>query len=520
MGGSVPAPSRVEINVASNLIGTALTALIGLAFVPIYVRLLGIESYGVVGFFAAMQATLRVLDLGITPTISRELARVSALPDMARDARNMVRTLEIPYWILGTAVGGVIVLTASFLAGHWLQAATLPADTLVAAIMLMGVVILLQWPTSLYQGGLHGLQRQPLLNAINVVMALTRSFGAVAVLTFLSPTIVVFFQWQAIIAAVQVLVLGVALWRSLPSATIRPLFDARVLRRVWKFAAGMSLITLTGVILTQVDKLILSRQFDLTRFGYYVLASVVGTSLAYATSPVFNAIFPRFSALVAGAEDQDLRALYHRATQFLAVILLPAASTVAFLAVDIMRVWTGSGETAANTHQIVALLAVGSAINGLMHVPYALQLAHGWTSLGVRLNLLLVALAVPAVVVMGRVFGGPGAAAVWVFTNVLYMGLAVPATHRRLMPGEAVRWFAVDIGLPLCASVAVVLVLAHTLAPAASRWLEAGRIMLILLLSAGAAVVAAPMMRAWSIMRLRYIASVVGHVFFGRASGG
>ena len=48
---------------------------------PFYIKLLGIEAYGLVGFYVTLLAALQVLDLGISPTINREMARHSVRPD-------------------------------------------------------------------------------------------------------------------------------------------------------------------------------------------------------------------------------------------------------------------------------------------------------------------------------------------------------------------------------------------------------------------------------------------------------
>lgn len=505
MGVSSPKPSRVEINVASNLIGTALTVLVGLAFAPIYVRLLGIESYGLVGFYATVLAALQVLDLGLSPTINRELARLSAIPGHAEKARDLVRSLEIPYCLLGLLIGALIAASAPLISSRWLQASGLPEATVQTAIVLMASLIVLQWPFSLYQGGLLGLQRLPLLNVVSVGYALIRGVGAVLVLSHVSTSILVFFAWQLVATAAQVITLAVVLWRCLPVSSTRPRLRWSDLKRVWRFATSLSLIGATGIILTQADKLVMSSQLGLEMFGYYALASVAGGSPAYVVAPVFSAIFPRFSALVARGEGEALMALYHRATQFLAVILLPVASVLVMMSLDFMRVWTGNADAAENTYTIVALLAAGSTLNGLMALPYALQLAHGWTSLGVRLNLALVAGMVPLVALMGRRFGGPGAAAVWIMTNALYMVVGVPLTHRRLMSGEAWRWLTVDVALPLLASTAVVFVCIQTFEPTGGRVQEAVRIGLVLLLSVCGAALAAPMVRQWTVLRVHYV---------------
>jgi len=46
-----------------------------LAFVPLYIKYLGIEAYGLIGVFAILQAWLRLLDMGMKPAINREMAR-------------------------------------------------------------------------------------------------------------------------------------------------------------------------------------------------------------------------------------------------------------------------------------------------------------------------------------------------------------------------------------------------------------------------------------------------------------
>ena len=70
-----------------------------------------------------------------------------------------------------------------------------------------------------------------------------------------------------------------------------------------------------------------------------------------------------------------------------------------------------------------------------MVLPYALQLSHGWTSLGVWVNSILICFSVPAVFFLTRSFGPVGAAHVWLWLNVLYALLTISRTHDRLLPG-------------------------------------------------------------------------------------
>ena len=76
-----------------------------------------------------------------------------------------------------------------------------------------------------------------------------------------------------------------------------------------------------AVILTQLDKIILSKVLTLEAFGYYSLAWMVASGLYYVVSPIFSALFPRFSQLATLDNSQALIQLYHRSCQLMSVIL-------------------------------------------------------------------------------------------------------------------------------------------------------------------------------------------------------
>ena len=90
--------SRLRANVVANFVGQIAVSVIQFAIIPQYVRYLGVEAYGLVGFFLTLQAMLQVLDLGVSPSVNRELAWYSASPDKSAEACDFVHTLELAYW--------------------------------------------------------------------------------------------------------------------------------------------------------------------------------------------------------------------------------------------------------------------------------------------------------------------------------------------------------------------------------------------------------------------------------------
>lgn len=489
--------SRLKLNIIANLVGQSWSALMMLAFVPLYIKFLGIEAYGLIGFFAMLQSALQVLDLGLSQTMNRELARYSALPEKSGEARDFVRTLEIGYWGIGIIIGVTIFASSPIIAGYWIKSGSIPIEGIRMAVAIMGVVAALQWPLSFYQGGLMGLQHQVLLNGIKICMTSLSGGGAVLILWLVSPTIVAFLGWQIIVSIINVTLITVFLWRCLPASDHAPCFDRRLLDNIWRFAAGMSGISFSAIILMQLDKVILSKILNLGMFGYYTLAGMVSGSLSVVLiGPIFNALFPRFSALVAADDQIALKQLYHQSSQLMTALIIPVAAVLSLFSFDILLLWTGNAETARIASPIVSVMVIGTALNGLMTLPYALQLSHGWTSIGLRINTFFIITLVPGIIFMATHYGMVGAASVWVALNTVYLLIGVPLTHRRLLKGETIQWFFEDVGLPLVAALLVAGI---------GRWLVVGPmsgimafagLTSVLLAAVIASVLAAPQIRS------------------------
>src|SRR6267378_1179039 len=98
--------SHLRKNIAANLLSGGLTSVIALAFIPLYLRFISIEAYGLIGVFALLQGVLPLLDLGLSTTLNREMARLSVHEGKQQEMRDILRTLELVYW----TVAGVIAI--------------------------------------------------------------------------------------------------------------------------------------------------------------------------------------------------------------------------------------------------------------------------------------------------------------------------------------------------------------------------------------------------------------------------
>jgi O-antigen/teichoic acid export membrane protein len=494
--------SQLKQNISANLFGNGWHALMAFLFVPLYIKFMGMEAYGLVGIYASLQILSGLLDMGVSGTLNREMARLSVLPGKEQEMRNLVRSLEIIYWFIALVIGIAVIAISPFIAHHWVRAEHLSSSTIEQAVLIIGFTLMLQWPISFYASGLMGLQRQIILNVVTVIISTLRGVGAVAVLWLISPTIQAFFLWQIVISVIHVFLLVTIFWRKLPKSESRPVFQKQLLHGIWRFAAGMGAITIMSIILTQLDKIILSKMLSLEMFGYYTLAGIIAMSPLRFSWPIFSGIYPRFTQLAALHDQQKLKELYHKGCQFMAVLILPFAVVVAFFSSEIILLWSQSQITAEKTYLLVSILICGTALNVLMHLPHAMQLAFGWTKLLFYKNLLYVIILVPLIIYMTIHYGAIGAASVWLLLNVGSILFEIPIMHRRLLPEEKWRWYRQDVLIPLGTALLIAGLGKLFMGGAMTQFMTVIYLIVVSALTLGITAIATSATRSWVLERL------------------
>jgi O-antigen/teichoic acid export membrane protein len=429
----------VLLNAAANVLGQTYSSLVAFVAIPLLIRRIGLEAFGLVGFAFALQAVLKIVDLGLTPTMTREFARLRTSDTNVRD---FSKTFEVVYLLGGLCAGGAVMLAAPYFARHWLHVESMEMPAVQMCLILIGANAGIQWVTSFYHGALLGLERQSVYNLVRSAEATIAYGGGVAFVWFGPPRPERFFLWQAGTSLVFLGVFRIVTHRRLPHTTIPPRFRSAEVRRVWRFAAGMSMITMTGGLLGQMDKIILSKVAALSSFGGYSIATiVVGTLSALFVMPIFSAVFPRLSALIAEGRADKAEGLYRLSVQAAAVATIPAAVILAAWAEPIVLLWVRDPAAASQAAVSLPFLAAGVTVNSLMVPAYAMQLAHGWTSIGVKLNIGLLIVFAPVCWFLALKIGPEGAAITYLLFNVAYLLVGMPLTNRRVLAGRR-PWLA------------------------------------------------------------------------------
>lgn len=443
-------------NLVANFTGQAWRAAMSLVFVPLYINFLGIESYGLIGAFAVLQSSLVLLDLGVRTALAREMSRCSSDVSDMQPIWDLLRSSETIVLTVAFLVTSATWWWSELLATDWVQAKTLSVPIVAHAFSLMGLVASLQFVESLYTGCLSGLQRQVAQNVIMCSVATMRGAGAVAILAWVSPSLAAFFTWQAACSVTGLCAAAIVVYRALPRPPRRPRFRPECLRSIWRFACGTLAISVLALALTKADKLLLSRLLSLDQFGQYVLAGSVAGTLLLVVAPITTAYFPRFNQSLAIGDHASLRSAYHESAQLVSVIAGSVAAALVILAQPLLFAWTGDPVLSDRVAPVLSVLAFGTLLNGLMWIPYQMQLAHGWTSLAISINLVAVFTIIPALMWVVPRYGSIGAAWTWVVLNAGYVFFFAQLMHRRILRDEKWEWYLADVAAPVSAGFVLV----------------------------------------------------------------
>jgi O-antigen/teichoic acid export membrane protein len=446
---------NLKKNVIANYLGQGWTVLMGLAFIPLYIKYLGMEAYGLIGVFAVLQAWLTLLDMGMTPTLNREMARYKAGALSKESIFDLLRSIE---WICAGLTLLIIICICFFaplLSEKWFNFEKLPVETVTKAIITMGFVIATRLWEEIYRSAIRGMQQQVWLNIAQGILATLRWAGVLVVLLWVSTTIQAFFLWQGFISVVSVFVYAYKTYHSLPDSSRGGKFSLESIRNVRRFAGGIAIITVLALLLTQVDKVLLSGLLTLEDFGYYMLAALIAGGLAQLIPPMNAAIYPKFTELLACHDDAALVNTYHGACQLLSAVIIPPALVLSAFSEQIILLWTGDPVLTSAAAPIMRVLVIGTLLNGLMNVPYMLQLAYGWTGFAVRVNIVAVIFVIPAILWVVPRYGVMGAAWIWLLLNVSYVFVGLHFMFQKLIPKEKWRWFKESIAKPFIVAVTV-----------------------------------------------------------------
>jgi O-antigen/teichoic acid export membrane protein len=479
-------------NIIANYASQTYTLVIGIILIPIYIDMLGVEAYGLIGFYITLQAWYMLLDLGLSPTVSREVAiyQSGALSNV--DLCHLIRSIEIFFVAVAIAGATIFIYQRDLIAKVWLKSNEISSSDIASVLLLMGLVMASRWLSGVYRAIVYGFEKIIWLGGASIFIATLRFVFVIPVLSFFGSSPIVFFYHQLLVALLELLILLIKAYKLLPAQILTSAirWDFLQIRRIYKFALTIAFTSFVWVVTTQLDKLLISGMIPLKEFGQFVLATSLASGIIFVLTPISSALMPRLARLSSEGRENELVETYRNATQITAIILAPIVFTMSFHAETILWIWTGNSDIAKNVSTVLSLYSLGNGLLVLAAFPYFIQYAKGDLKLHLRWNAFFLIAYLPVLISAITYHGAIGAAWTWLVANFIALFFWVPFAHRRLLPGLQQKWMLIDT-LPIIAGVFLVGWLPkHLFQPSESQpWLIAtiGSILIISYLTAAVA---------------------------------
>lgn len=466
-------PSRqhsFSLNVVANYAGKFWSIASVYIFVPVYIRILGIDAYGLIAFNSITLALLFIADAGLSSAFAREAAK----KQRGQKLLDVLTSVERVLFGILIVVGSAFAVLAPMIADNWLDSLqVLDRHVVVQSLQLMPLALVPQIAMSLYFGGLMGLERQVTANLLFTAFTVLRS-GCVIIPIYFIPDVRMFFAWQAITSIVLLLIMRSTLHRYIcfgerhaPNFTpaLRGRFSVTSLQQIRSYALGMLGMSIVAGLNTQIDKLVVSKMLPLAEFAQYSLVSTLAQVPYILTLPIATALLPRFTNLLETGRSVELTRLYRSSTYYIATVGTIAGLALCLFVGDVMTLWVQGQPINEMTVKAARLLAVGCTLLTFQLAPFQLSLAHGHNRTNVRLGVTVLLVSVPLQLFLTSRYGVLGAALPWLLMNAaafLYLGISLNSRFLVATP----RLYFMNDTLPPVVVGAVVLGAARMLADA------------------------------------------------------
>lgn len=450
----------IKKNIIANYIGQFYILIIGIVMIPFYLKYLGAEAYGLVGFFALVQSWMLLLDMGISPTLAREVSKVKAhnTSENKKRFKYLLHSLEFIFILIAVTVAMSIVLFSDWITQNWLNIETLDLYMVAYCIKLIGIMVGVRFLLTLYRSGIVGSEEQVWFNQANIVIATLRFVGVLFILHFIGHDFQYFFEYQMVVSLLEFLLFSFKFYKIMDIGWFQLYFSLKAVKPVLVFASSIAYTGGVWIFITQFDKLLLSGILPLKEYGYFALLGMVANAIIQISEPISRAILPRMTRLHLQKREDEVLLIYKKSTQLVAVVVFSVAGIVGVYSYELLYAWTGNLEASSWGKDILFWYVMANGLLTLATFQYYLQFVYANLKMHVLYHSIIIYLLPPLIVWIAYTQGALGVSMAWFVFVLLSFLVWTPIIHHLLAPRLHKNWMIHDI-LPILFSTIVYLLI-------------------------------------------------------------
>ncbi len=370
MGGTVARGGKsVGRNAGYNLAGSAIPLVLSLVTIPIYLKLVGADRYGVLAIAWLMLGYLGLFDLGL----GRATAfRIAALRDATAEERSATLWTAIAV-NLGLGIVGALLMWAG---ADWFFTHVFKVDPVIrpetiAGVPFLALTVPVATMTGVMTGALQGREQFLRTNTVSVTSTILFQLFPLGVAWAFGP-----YLPHLLLAALAARLVAVAiLWVFCHAELTRGhpvrIEKARV-RELLSFGGWVSVTSFVGAALVATDRFLIGAVIGAVAVTVYTVPFQLAQRIAIVPSALTTALFPRLSA----APPEEQARLGGLAFRTLASLVTPPVMVAVLLIGPFLELWVGR-EIGSQAAPVGRLLLIGFWINAFALVPFTRLQASG-----------------------------------------------------------------------------------------------------------------------------------------------
>jgi O-antigen/teichoic acid export membrane protein len=397
-------------NTLLNLLSLVAVGIVAIFAVPVTVRGLGVEVYGILSLTLVVLGYLSVLNFGLGRATTKFVAEYVGRGKM-EELPILIGTSLATQVLLGIISGVAFAACVPLLVTKVFVIQPALVGQAQTSFLLTAISVPILMASSTLRGVLEGAQRFDMVNAVKIPLGVVNYLiPVVGVFLKISlPSIVMFLALAKLVSIPIFFVMSCrvfpGLWNGIGLAP-------RLLRQLVPYGSWVMVSFVIEPILMNLDRPLIATYWSVSKVTYFSAPYELATSLWILPASMASAMFPAVTRMASAEKGEALEGLLVRCIKFLLLMLAPLTLTVVFFARTIVTLWLGPNFAAEST-PVLQALSIGVLFHALgMSIFFFLQ-GFGRPDITGKIHLFELPLFGLFAWYMVREFGVPGAAWGW-----------------------------------------------------------------------------------------------------------
>jgi len=397
-------------NVIFNMFGQIIPTILALIAIPILIKGLGTERFGILSLAWAVIGYFGLFDLGLSRALTQILA----------DKLGKRQDSDIPaiFWTTMTIMLflSIIAIIILFIVTPWLVQSMLkiPKSLMKETIYTL-YIISFSIPIIIITAGLIGLlsayQRFDLINKIKVPTATLSVLGPILIVQFFNGLVPVV-ALLLLLRLLSLIVHFIVCLHVVPILRLNITISKNIVTPILSIGSWMTVSNIIGPLMVYMDRFLIGSLLSVAAVAYYTTPYEFVTKLWIISGAIVGVLFPAFATSYKYDSDRT-QILYLRGIKYILLTLFPLCLCIITFSHEGLDLWLGSG-FANNGAVVLQWLTIGVFINSAAHVPFALLQSVGRPDLTAKLHLVELPIYIFFLWWMTNSLGIVGVAIAWV----------------------------------------------------------------------------------------------------------